>query len=281
MNYCKKKNEVNRKLFSHYGRHIFRKLKFNIYINTQKSESKMVNNFKEKYGKPENCMVIMGDFSKGKNMKGKEPVICKKFRSIFRRNKYKVNMINEFRTSKLCNKCCGTCETFFKRESHKPKDMYIDEVTGEKKGKIIIVNGLVRCKNVKCNTIYNRDKNATLNMYKIVESILEGKGRPKEYCRKSTKEIISLLLKDACRNPYVLDVYFKHPRLIINLYGGYLHIGLPKLYKIKSGTEKEKAHVSKLILKELHKNEYVWELYKKDPINTNKYYSGYNKLHSQ
>ncbi len=39
------------------------------------------------------------------NMKGKEPTICNKFRRIFRNASYKTYLVNEFRTSKLCNSC--------------------------------------------------------------------------------------------------------------------------------------------------------------------------------
>lgn len=173
--YCKKKNEVNRLLFKHYSDEIFRKLKLNIYINTQKSESKMVNNFKEKFGKPEDVIVVIGDYDKENNMKGKEPIINRRIRKIFRNNKFEVYKINEFRTSKLCNKCCGENEIFLERESHKPKN----------KGDIVEVFGLLRCKNVNCKLIHNRDKNSALNMYKIVKSIFEEKGRPKEYCREN------------------------------------------------------------------------------------------------
>jgi hypothetical protein len=174
--YCKKKNEVNRLLFKHYAEKIFRKLKLNIYINTQKSESKMVRNFKEKFGKPEELIVVIGDYDKGdNNMKGKEPIINRRIRKIFRNNKFEVYKINEFRTSKLCNNCCGENETFLERESHKPNN----------KGEKIICHGLLRCKNVNCKLIHNRDKNSALNMYKITKSIFEGKGRPKEYCREN------------------------------------------------------------------------------------------------
>jgi hypothetical protein len=173
--YCKKKNEVNRLLFKHYSEKIFRKLKLNIYINTQKSESKMIQNFKEKYGKPENMIVVIGDYDKGdNNMKGKEPIINRRIRKIFRNNKFEIYKINEFRTSKLCNNCCGENETFLERESDKPNN----------KGEKIICHGLLRCKNVNCKLIHNRDKNSALNMYKITKSIFEGKGRPKEYCRE-------------------------------------------------------------------------------------------------
>jgi ribosomal protein L13 len=45
----------------------------------------MIQNFQNKYGKPEETIFIIGDYDKGDyNMKRKEPVICKKFRRIFR-----------------------------------------------------------------------------------------------------------------------------------------------------------------------------------------------------
>ena len=182
--YCKKKNEVNRRLFEHYQEEVFRKLKFNGYTNTQKSESKMIKNFTNKFGKPEDCIVVLGDYDKGEyNMKGKEPIINRRIRKIFRNNGYKVYMINEFRTSKLCNECESCCKPFLKRESHKPKD--IDKNT--KKEKIIEVWGLTLCENKNCSLIHNRDKNSVLNMYKITQSIFEGKGRPEKYCREINK----------------------------------------------------------------------------------------------
>ena len=181
ISYCKKKNEINRLLFLHYQEEVFRKLKFNRYTNTQKSESKMIKNFSNKFGKPEDCIVVLGDYDKGEhNMKGKEPIINRRIRKIFRNNGYKVYMINEFRTSKLCNVCESCCSPFLKRESHKPKD--INKKT--KKGKLIEVWGLTLCKNKNCSLIHNRDKNSALNMYKISQSMLNGKGRPEKYCRE-------------------------------------------------------------------------------------------------
>ena len=181
ISYCKKKNEVNRLLFSHYQEEVFRKLKFNRYTNTQKSESKMIKNFSNKFGKPDDCIVVLGNYDKGEyNIKGKEPIINRRIRKIFRNNGYKVYMINEFRTSKLCNVCECCCSPFLKRKSHKPKD--IDKKT--KKGKLIEVWGLTLCENKKCSLIHNRDKNSSLNMYKITQSILNGKGIPEKYCRE-------------------------------------------------------------------------------------------------
>jgi hypothetical protein len=181
LEYCKKKNEINRLLFSHYKQKVFRKLKFNRYTNTQKSESKMIKNFENKFGKPNECTLILGDYDKGDgHMKGKEPIINRRIRKIFRNNGYDVYLINEFHTSKLCNKCEEVCSPYLKRISKNPKH--------NKKEKEVW--GLTLCSNKKCELIHNRDKNAGLNMYKITESIYKKLGRPIKYKR------ISLPLND-------------------------------------------------------------------------------------
>jgi hypothetical protein len=179
IDYCNIKNKINKILYEHYSKELFRKLKLNRYINTQKSESKMIKNFQKKYGTPEECLLVVGDWSKGDNMKGKESIISKKLKKIFTLNKYKIYLIDEYRTSKLCHNCSCECENFIYRESKKPKD--IDKKTG--KGIIKQVWGLKKCSNPKCGMIHNRDKNACLNMYKIVEEHIKGKERPKEYTR--------------------------------------------------------------------------------------------------
>ena len=45
-------------------------------------------------------------------------------------NGYEVYVINEFRTSKLCNKCELTYDTFHKRKSEKPKDLDKKRIRG-------------------------------------------------------------------------------------------------------------------------------------------------------
>jgi len=172
------KNKINYNLFEFYNREYHRKFKLNRYINTQKSESKMINNFKRIYG--EKCNVIFGDYDKGSyNMKGKEPVICKKLRRIFKNNGYNVYLINEFRTSKICNNCHNDeLEKFIKRKSKNPKN----------KEKEIMIHGLLRCNNVKCNVIHNRDKNAVKNMIYIVKHLFETGERPSIFSRKEKCE---------------------------------------------------------------------------------------------
>lgn len=174
--YVKIKNEINSKLFEHYNKEFFRKFKLNAFINTQKSESKMINNFKNKFG-DNNVIVVFGDYDKKEHMKGLEPAICKRFRRLFKNARYPVYLINEFRTSKLCNCCNEEIEPFLERKSHKPRDI--------KNNKLITVHGLLHHSGVKpsCELIHNRDKNAVQNMLSIVEEIKKTGKRPVKFSR--------------------------------------------------------------------------------------------------
>ena len=120
--YLKTKNKINFCLTTQYQKKIYRRLKWYRFINTQRSESKMVDAFKEIFEGPERTIVIMGDYDNGgHHMRDKEPAATKRLRNLLRLAKYKVYLINEFRTSKLCNKCHCETETFLQRASHKPK----------------------------------------------------------------------------------------------------------------------------------------------------------------
>jgi len=177
--YCIEKNKVNYQLYSHYEQRCFRKFKLNSFTNTQKSENKMIQNFQNKYGNPEETIFVMGDYDKGDyHMKGKEPVICKKFRRIFSNAGYKTFLVNEFRTSKLCNCCNEELENFLERPSQKPKL--------KKENKTEICHGLLRCQSVKHKSeiFHNRDKNAVQNMLNIVKSVLRTGKRPEIFCRE-------------------------------------------------------------------------------------------------
>ena len=181
--YLKVKNRVNLTLFDHYQKEYFRKFKLNRFINTQKSESKMIDNFKNKFGDKDKVIFVMGDYDKKEHIKSLEPVICKRFRRLFRNAGYQVNLINEFRTSKLCNSCHEEIEPFLERKSHKPKDY--------KESKIITVNGLLRHTDDKltCELIHNRDKNAVQNMLNIIEEIKKTGKRPLNFTRSTQSPI--------------------------------------------------------------------------------------------
>ena len=183
-NYLIDKHKWEIILFKHYRKKIFRKMKLNVYTNIQKSESKLIKNFKDKYGDEKKVQIIWGDYDdmNNKTRIKKEPIISKRLRKIFRIHKYKVFLINEFNTSKKCNIC--ECNT----------QLYKDENGKEKWG-------LLRCENLNCivktkktgkncRRIMNRDKNSCMNMLKIVNELKKSGKRPKLFCpQEDTQEI--------------------------------------------------------------------------------------------
>jgi hypothetical protein len=164
-NYLAKKIEINSILFDNYKKMIHRKLKWNNYINTRRNEDIMLNNFKKKMGDPKETIMIFGDWS-DKGMKNKEPSISKKLRRIFMDRKYECYLIDEHKTSKICNSC------------HKETSNL--EIAGKRMWK------LVRCNS--CGSIHNRDHNATKNMMLITKEIIKDKERPKVFINKYNQE---------------------------------------------------------------------------------------------
>jgi len=172
LEYCKMKNDVDRKVADHYRDSFYRKVKWFQYINTQKSESKFMKQVKDKFGDPEDCLIVYGDWSPDKTKKFQEPAISKRLRKVFRNYGFQVLMIDEYYTSKTCHNCGGFNECF-----HKHRKKSSDEV-----GKVW---GLLRCtnNNVNCKQIHNRDTNACRNMLAIAQSVMDGKGIPDPFKR--------------------------------------------------------------------------------------------------
>jgi len=180
--YIKKKSEINNKLYKVYEKYIFRKLKLNGYMNRKKNEQKLINNFKKIFGKPEETIVIFGDWEQKQHMKYKEPIKGKGMRILFRQNNYKTYLVDEFRTSCMCSICkteIGRCEKFQIRENPKPY-----------KSGNILVHGLLTCK--KCSGVWNRDVNGATNIYKIAKNAINGLERPKYLCREKKEENVKV-----------------------------------------------------------------------------------------
>jgi hypothetical protein len=176
--YIKKKSEINNKLYKFYEKYIFRKLKLNGYINRKKHEQKMINKFKEIFGKPEETIITIGDWEQKKQMKYKEASKGVGMRKLFRQNGYKVFLVDEFRTSCMCSSCQNEnakCEKFLIRENPKPY----------RSGNILI-HGLLTCK--KCSSVWNRDVNSATNIYKISKNAISGIERPKYLCREKKED---------------------------------------------------------------------------------------------
>ena len=170
--YLREKNRINHILFGFYAKQLFRKLKFGRYINTKRSETKMISNFKIMFGNPEDVVICIGDWEQKKQMKFKEPTLGKGMRTLFRKNKYKVFLVDEFRTSCKCSNCNGgVCEKFRIRKNPRPN-----------KDDMRLVHGLLRCKS-GCG-LWNRDRNGSSNIYKIAEVAINKLERPNYLCRE-------------------------------------------------------------------------------------------------
>jgi len=157
---------VNFKLFLFYKKQLFRKLKLNGYWNRLRSEQRMMNRFSKIFGKPTDAIICIGDFEQRKHRKFKEPIKGKGFRTLFRRNGYKVYLVDEFRTSCKCSNCeGGECSKF--RKCRNPKPM---------KNNSILSHGVLMCKT--CSALWNRDENSSRNIYKIAYNAIHQNERP-------------------------------------------------------------------------------------------------------
>jgi hypothetical protein len=176
--YLQAKNRINFILFGFYQNELFRKLKFGRYINTKRNEQKMVNNFKKMFGNPEDVVICIGDWEQKKQMKFKEPTLGIGMRTLFRKNNYKVFLVDEFRSSCKCSNCNGgLCEKFMVRKNPRPD-----------KDDVRLVHGLLRCKS-GCG-LWNRDRNGSSNIYKIAETAINKLERPSYLCREISNQAV-------------------------------------------------------------------------------------------
>ena len=173
--YIINKLSVNNKLYDYYEDGRYRKYQWFRYINTQRSERRMINKFKERYGAPGEVIIGIGDWSNDKPMKNKEPTKGKSIRRLFKRSGYELYLVDEYKTSKICNSCEKETENFLYRED--PREW--------KKSKKLI-HSLLRCKTSTCNKLWNRDTNGALNILKIIKSVKEGTERPEAYRRNQS-----------------------------------------------------------------------------------------------
>jgi hypothetical protein len=183
--YLKVKLPLYHKLQEYYHDPLRRKLCWNTYINTQKSESKMINNFIDKFGSPDdNVIIAIGDYDQGSyHLKGKEPVKGKGLRKVLRTAGYEVLLVDEFRTSCKCHNCHSDTEKFMLRKNHKPpKKHQLEKGTYKEE---IIIHGLLRCTSANgCGSLWNRDVNGSLNIRMLALKALGGQDRPLEFQRE-------------------------------------------------------------------------------------------------
>lgn len=177
--YINEKNRINYLLFDFYSKYLFRKLKFGRHINIKRNEQKMISDFRKTYGNPDEVVICIGDWEQRQQMKYKEPTLGIGMRSLLRKNKYKVYLVDEFRSSCKCSKCDGgVCEKFMVRKNPRPN-----------KDDMRLVHGLLRCKS-GCGS-WNRDRNGSSNIYKIAYQSIHKLERPSYLCRTSNQAVLT------------------------------------------------------------------------------------------
>jgi hypothetical protein len=157
--YLAQKIRVANLLRKYYQREVFRKMRWNTFVNTCRMEEKMISKFKNLYGSPDKVIVCFGDYSQT-HLKHSPPVKGKYYRDLFQRHGFQVFLVNEAYTSKRCHDCHQDLKKFKN------------------------IHGLLRCKNCQSGRrFWNRDLNAARNILEIAISEFEGKGRPGYLCR--------------------------------------------------------------------------------------------------
>ena len=164
--YIEEKNKVNDKLFKLYENKKFRQYKWYAYINKKRTEDKMINLIKKKFGK--NLNIVYGDWGVTKQMRN---FISTPNLGIKRKLKerFKVFNIDEFRTSCLYHKT-----------EEKGENLYLPD----HKNKLRKLHSVLTFKmeNTRKGCI-NRDYNGCINIRKLFNSYINNKPRPQQYCR--------------------------------------------------------------------------------------------------
>ncbi|AYV80427.1 MAG: hypothetical protein Harvfovirus1_52 [Harvfovirus sp.] len=164
MCYIEMKMEIDRHLKKFYSNELFRKLKWFSYINTKREDARLLNLIEKKYGK--DITIIIGDWSEfGKVKYMSTPGIGLR-RKLAKR--FKVYMIDEFRTSCLHHKTEQRCENLHIELNSKVRKIHS------------VLTYQMQNKRVGC---INRDRNAVQNMRKIVHHYLATGERLERYSR--------------------------------------------------------------------------------------------------
>jgi hypothetical protein len=171
LEYLKAKYKVYQVLAPFYEQATFRKTKWHTFINTQRSEAKMINRFKEKFGPPDEVVIGIGDWEQKRQMKYKEPTKGIGMRRLLRKAKYTVLLVDEHGTSCHCHTCAlphARCETFRTVENPRP--------WRRSEQPLVKRHGLVKC--MTCSRLWNRDTNSSLNILRLMAARRAGEERP-------------------------------------------------------------------------------------------------------
>ena len=185
-NYIINKTLLDNEIRDFYYNELFRKLKFRTNICLRKSEDKFLNNIEKMYGKKEEIVIGYGDWSLDKQIKHLMPSSNIGIRRKIEK-KFKVFLVNEYCTSKLCSCCNKELNNYIMSDKdikkYEVKNKKKIEKYNIKKHRLLVCTGCSSSEN-KNSTFWNRDINACINMLKLTKEWINNKRRNSLFCRK-------------------------------------------------------------------------------------------------
>jgi hypothetical protein len=166
------RNEINEIKESKEYMNYVTKLKWFGYINRKRHEDNILNELEQIYGS--DMIFVIGDWSGNGIMKYISTSNKQMVKLLSK--KFKVFLIDEYRTSKLYHK-----------NDSEGTNLIVQTKKGEKK-----LHSVLTFKMGNNNECINRDYNSVLNMEKIVKSLIETIKRPIKYSRQKINHIITV-----------------------------------------------------------------------------------------
>ena len=196
--YVKHKTKIISNNLERLNKNILKNISFNRYFLKRKEEDGIINKIKEKFG-DKKITLCYGNWSCSQQMKNFIPTPNIGLKKRLGKD-FKIYTIDEYNTSKKCFSCGSDNENKIKIEDPR---IYQKEKKRKKKCKFLGINyfklkeenpikkeikahSLLCCSNKKCNKVWSRDINGSLNILKISLSVLNKKDRPKELQRTKT-----------------------------------------------------------------------------------------------
>jgi hypothetical protein len=178
------RDRLSNVMMSFYQRELFRKMKWRVWLRQRQFEDQFLNRIEQTYGSPQEILICCGNWGTPYQMKHLYPSQGKGMRKLLRR-RFHIVLVDEFRTSKLCNQC-----------HHELK-----EHCGEYRLRLC-----PECK--KCNSlsnkksyIFHRDANGAMNILNIAQSMIHEGIRPECFCR--VKHENNVVLESVSSHPAV------------------------------------------------------------------------------
>ena len=191
MNYIRQKNLTNREVLPKYEDIIFRKLRWYAYINTMRSESKLLDKIEQIYGKKDKegklmrdkkgrlikpISIILGDWSDNGRLKYISTPGDKLRRKL--RERFNVFMMDEYKTSQLSYVTEEKCKNLtVPLKIKNPLDPSTFVMSRKE------LHAVLTYQNDVGQVCINRDKNAVLNMRKLVRNYIKNRERLVNFSR--------------------------------------------------------------------------------------------------